>query len=35
MFGSWKIVRKEKNIKENYFLMFGFTTEIVKKGKCN
>ena len=22
MFGSWKILRREKNVKENYFYMF-------------
>ena len=32
MFGSWKILRKEKkNIKENDFLMFHFTEENTKE----
>ena len=32
MFGSQKVLGKEKkNIKENYFLMFGFTMENAKE----
>ena len=31
MFGFWKAPRKEKNAKENSFLMFGFTIIFLKK----
>ena len=31
MFGSQKVLRKEKNAKENGFLMFGFTIIFFKK----
>ena len=27
MFGSWKVLSKEKNTKENYFLMFDCLVE--------
>ena len=33
MFGSWKVVKKKKNVKENGFLMFGFTVENTKENK--
>ena len=35
MFGSRKVPREEKNAKENYFLMFGYTMENTKKIKYN
>ena len=30
MFGFRKVLGKEKNVKENYFLMFGFTMKNMK-----
>ena len=33
MFGSWKILRKEKNIKENDFLMFNCPMKNIKENK--
>ena len=36
MFGSWKVSKKEKkNVKENYFLIFGFIIKNTKKNKSN
>ena len=31
MFGSWKVLGKEKNTKENYFFMFDFTIKKYKR----
>ena len=34
MFGSWKVSKKEKkNVKENYFLIFGFEMENTKENQ--
>ena len=33
IFGSQKILGKEKNIKKNSFLMFGFTIENIKENQ--
>ena len=33
MFGSWKVLGKEKNTKENYFFIFDFTVKNTKKKK--
>ena len=33
MFDSWKVLRKEKNTKENDFLLFGCTIKITKENQ--
>ena len=35
MFGSRKVLRKEKNVKKNYFFIFGFMKFFLKKIKYN
>ena len=32
-FGSHKVLKKEKNVKENGFFIFGFVTENTKENK--
>ena len=33
MFGSQKALKKEKNVKKNYFLMFGYTLKNAKENQ--
>ena len=33
MFGSWKYQEKNKNVKENDFLVFGFAMENIKENQ--
>ena len=35
MFGSWKVLRKEKKIKKNGFLMFGFIMKNTKENQIS
>ena len=35
MFGSWKVLKKEKTIKKNGFLMFGFIMKNTKENQIS
>ena len=35
MFGYWKVVKKEKTIKKNYFLIFGCIVKNIKENQSN
>ena len=35
MFGYWKVLKKEKTIKKNYFLIFGCIVKNIKENQSN